>query len=318
MSTPANLPQVDQQETTKRRLSMLESLPAELIQPIFLFSENINLPLSSPYIAAALSTERIYLSILLKAFALSISDSDQQRYANLQSTLLSRRWMNLIVWRRFMEDWDSRRESAESSSPDLFIRFVEGTALPSKVLHGPFGPSGADKTSLLGEFVRGGARVDWENSSSGEVATAGLHEAILASDGGAVAWLLSPGSNIVPNKSHLIAVITTNGCNRHIADCVICAASRARSIDFEDQDLLAWVDQAERNDAMDREELQAKEQRILRSSPESFPDDSIEQLLHKTRLDSLSTFDWLLEKFREATELQPGESHWQRNTAEEK
>ncbi|KAJ5924129.1 hypothetical protein N7466_008316 [Penicillium verhagenii] len=53
-----------------RRLSMLEALPVELIEKIFLASPdvNINLPRASPVLAAALSSERVYRLLILYAF----------------------------------------------------------------------------------------------------------------------------------------------------------------------------------------------------------------------------------------------------------
>ncbi|KAJ5698914.1 hypothetical protein N7462_000919 [Penicillium macrosclerotiorum] len=52
-----------------RRLSMLEALPVEVIEQIFLHSLNLNLPRASPALAAAVSREHIYnLLILLACF----------------------------------------------------------------------------------------------------------------------------------------------------------------------------------------------------------------------------------------------------------
>ncbi|KAJ5758846.1 hypothetical protein N7520_006002 [Penicillium odoratum] len=51
-----------------RRLSMLEVLPVEIIEKIFLYSMNVNLPRASHVVAAALSSERIYRLLILLAF----------------------------------------------------------------------------------------------------------------------------------------------------------------------------------------------------------------------------------------------------------
>ncbi|RLM01558.1 hypothetical protein CFD26_108655 [Aspergillus turcosus] len=55
---------------SKRRktLSVLEALPVELIEKIFLYSLNVNLPRASPSLAAAVSSERIYRVLILLAF----------------------------------------------------------------------------------------------------------------------------------------------------------------------------------------------------------------------------------------------------------
>ncbi|KAJ5368138.1 uncharacterized protein N7496_007898 [Penicillium cataractarum] len=50
-----------------RRLSMLESLPVEILEQIFLKSLNLNLPRASPVIAAAVSREKIYKILIILA-----------------------------------------------------------------------------------------------------------------------------------------------------------------------------------------------------------------------------------------------------------
>ncbi|KAJ5094784.1 hypothetical protein N7456_010645 [Penicillium angulare] len=60
-STPAMTP-------PPRRLSILEALPVELIEDIFLYALNPNLPRASLPIAAAVSSERIYRVFILLAF----------------------------------------------------------------------------------------------------------------------------------------------------------------------------------------------------------------------------------------------------------
>ena len=49
-------------------ISRLESFPAELLEMIFLYSQNVNLPRASPFLAGSLSTERIYRLLILLAF----------------------------------------------------------------------------------------------------------------------------------------------------------------------------------------------------------------------------------------------------------
>ncbi|KAI9375834.1 hypothetical protein BJX61DRAFT_62228 [Aspergillus egyptiacus] len=54
--------------TPRKRLSRLESLPVELIEKIFLYSLNVNLPRASRLLAGAVSSERIYRALTLLAF----------------------------------------------------------------------------------------------------------------------------------------------------------------------------------------------------------------------------------------------------------
>ncbi|KAI9042333.1 uncharacterized protein KD926_005628 [Aspergillus affinis] len=52
----------------RKTRSRLEALPVELIEKIFLYSLNANLPRSSPSLAFAVSSERIYRALILLAF----------------------------------------------------------------------------------------------------------------------------------------------------------------------------------------------------------------------------------------------------------
>ncbi|KAL1970247.1 hypothetical protein VTN77DRAFT_5407 [Rasamsonia byssochlamydoides] len=52
----------------RRKASLLECLPVELIEKIFLYALDINLPRASPTLAAAVSSERIYRVLILLAF----------------------------------------------------------------------------------------------------------------------------------------------------------------------------------------------------------------------------------------------------------
>ncbi|KAL4967406.1 uncharacterized protein BDV14DRAFT_31199 [Aspergillus stella-maris] len=60
----------------RRKLSTLESLPVELVEKIFLYSLNVNLPRCSRSIATAISSERIYRALLL--FALWDNDREAE------------------------------------------------------------------------------------------------------------------------------------------------------------------------------------------------------------------------------------------------
>lgn len=52
----------------RRKLSRLECLPVELIEKIFLYALDVNLPRSSPVLATALSRERMYRIFILLSF----------------------------------------------------------------------------------------------------------------------------------------------------------------------------------------------------------------------------------------------------------
>jgi hypothetical protein len=53
---------------SKRKMSQLERLPTELLEKVYLFAMNINLPRASPIIGGKLSSEIIYLKTIAAAF----------------------------------------------------------------------------------------------------------------------------------------------------------------------------------------------------------------------------------------------------------
>lgn len=53
---------------TKNKMSFLERLPVELLDTVFLYCLNLELPRSSPILAGKLSSQNIYLRLTLIAF----------------------------------------------------------------------------------------------------------------------------------------------------------------------------------------------------------------------------------------------------------
>ena len=53
---------------TEKALSTLEALPVDILEKIFFYSLNVNLPRASPYLATILSNERVYRLLILLAF----------------------------------------------------------------------------------------------------------------------------------------------------------------------------------------------------------------------------------------------------------
>ncbi|KAL4898648.1 hypothetical protein BDV59DRAFT_197537 [Aspergillus ambiguus] len=110
--------------TPKQKLSLLEQLPVELIEKIFLTSLNVNLPRCSPSLAAAVSSERIYRALILLAFwnddaavpttsstgvskilrPLEYHPLSHDDRKNLQTTILTCRWCTLDRLLRYLPD----------------------------------------------------------------------------------------------------------------------------------------------------------------------------------------------------------------------
>jgi len=53
---------------SKRKMSLLEKLPTEILEAVFLYCLNLELPRASPVIAGKLSSEIVYLHTILYAF----------------------------------------------------------------------------------------------------------------------------------------------------------------------------------------------------------------------------------------------------------
>ncbi|CAI7646194.1 unnamed protein product [Penicillium glandicola] len=67
---PSNSPRpgTSRPHTPRRMLSLIEALPVEIIEQIFLHSLNLNFPRASPFLSRALSGEHIYRALILLAF----------------------------------------------------------------------------------------------------------------------------------------------------------------------------------------------------------------------------------------------------------
>ncbi|KAJ5778852.1 hypothetical protein N7457_006572 [Penicillium paradoxum] len=67
---PSNSPKpgISRPYKSRRMLSLVEALPVEIIEQIFLYSLNLNFPRASPFLSRALSGEHIYRALILLAF----------------------------------------------------------------------------------------------------------------------------------------------------------------------------------------------------------------------------------------------------------
>jgi len=105
-STPKGSPNPTMSEPV-RELSLLERLPTELLQHIFLQSLNLNLPRASPILNSALSGPHVKMLLVFKVFSsdssralehstelLNILDTKQE-IAKLQTAILRLKWMTL-------------------------------------------------------------------------------------------------------------------------------------------------------------------------------------------------------------------------------
>lgn len=68
VSTRTEEPRVTDPAPPTKTLSRLETLPVELMEKIFLYCLEVNLPRASPYVATSLTSERIYRLLILLSF----------------------------------------------------------------------------------------------------------------------------------------------------------------------------------------------------------------------------------------------------------
>ena len=166
---------------------------------------------------------------------------------------------------------------SHESSKWRIIRGVEGCQMPEKLLHGPWTD---EKCEFLEMAIRGNAQVDKLNSTSGEVGEQGLWQAIEANNVRAVKALVtrigpnfppadwtcntlrksehdndglvrfassyheSPvrrGVGIIPRQEHLRRAVLGKGSAMDIVEAFSNAA--VANFDFQDIDILNWVDQ---------------------------------------------------------------------------
>ncbi|KAL2217041.1 hypothetical protein M432DRAFT_620145 [Thermoascus aurantiacus ATCC 26904] len=147
---PENIKPIKRQ----RGLSRLECLPVELIEKIFLYSLEVNLPRASPVLAAALSRERIYRVFILLSFwddspaesnksvaaisrimrPLDYMPLEEEQRRALQSAVLRCRWctvhrivahlpdlMNLTI----QKHWFGAGITMDETQRDALNRFLE-------------------------------------------------------------------------------------------------------------------------------------------------------------------------------------------------
>ena len=92
-------------------LSSLEGLPTELLQAIFLFCSNLNLPLASPHLHHALTSGGIRTQLTITAFG---SDSGAQEDYEHRNALLRQKWMTFDFLRACQ-----RRYMIQSATKEL-------------------------------------------------------------------------------------------------------------------------------------------------------------------------------------------------------
>ncbi|KAL2069154.1 hypothetical protein VTL71DRAFT_15492 [Oculimacula yallundae] len=143
-SQPLNSPKKRTLKTikSKRKMSLLEKLPVELLERVFQFCLNLDLPQASPVLAGKLASATIYNWTLMRVFGPSWDRgyarqdvADEKKYevtvdsgewgeedGELQSRVLRCRWASLEVLLRAKEVWVRRFAEDRVFDPHYFLK----------------------------------------------------------------------------------------------------------------------------------------------------------------------------------------------------
>ena len=262
------------------KLSQFEQLPTEIVQVIFIYSYNISLPMASPVFSQQLSAEDIYVRCATELLFRE-RDSEPSYSDAAVSRMLQCKWMSWRIFKMAVEECHCRTNrrirdekglsneeetgfvphiipyldpSFDDPGPRFYLHLNSAVQLPEKVLRGPWT---ADTTAFLTYLICSKVSIDWELSSRGEVATAGLDSAITARNRTAVVCLLTQTAGVVPTVAHLKSAVMDHGCDQTIVVHIVLAALSAQirgkwrghsltDVNFRDAALWSWASRVKR------------------------------------------------------------------------
>ncbi|KAF2262398.1 hypothetical protein CC78DRAFT_534890 [Lojkania enalia] len=276
ISTPKLKKLVSSRRQHMSAMPTLQGLPQELLELIFIYSMNINLPRASPYLGRKLSSKTICMEFCMQSFFKTVDHKTNIRNRtitsdpSLQSDLLTCRFFTYPFFLKYVNKAHDAVSEMRGKAwretgvavPDAsyfdglwpfkftkitFLSFAEGFRIPEKLLHGPWT---TDKSFLLYVLVSLGGEIDWEASMAGEIAISGLKEAIREGDEHAVAALsvMVGWAKAITTEAIQYAVINC-GCDikilRHLLfNAQILYSSTPRStLNLHDPILWRWTDE---------------------------------------------------------------------------
>ena len=249
-------------------LSRLEQLPTEVIQAIFVFSANLDLPLTSPRLASQLSSShlhqlltskllrRIWLPIPMKGAVegpMRLMNSRFFTWAFFKDWLLEEfdRLVLLDEWQRVAvpESLTSRQTDAQAKWTWLAFRphQVNDSLLPpKKLLRSPFTP---DKVHFLKCITSGfGEDPDELDPVYKELAKEGLEQAVAEGAGDVLPSFWTLGMQ--PDTELLRTAVIDAGCDKEVVRQLVTPVVRLTSVqvqaelDFLDPALWSWAEKA--------------------------------------------------------------------------
>ncbi|KAL9626419.1 MAG: hypothetical protein Q9204_007321 [Flavoplaca sp. TL-2023a] len=142
--------------TAEVQRSKLESLPTEIIESIFLYSMNVELPRASLMLGRVLSStgikHRVLRAILLNPYLEGAFDDETS--GNLQSTLLRCRWVDRAMFTHALHElWLAELVALFQNPSPIFSNDVSETPQHVSLL-GPECPIADTSTSTIAQFVK--------------------------------------------------------------------------------------------------------------------------------------------------------------------
>ncbi|KAI5369348.1 hypothetical protein Slin15195_G002250 [Septoria linicola] len=235
--------------------SPLEQLPAEILQEIFEYAGNVDLPVVSRQLAAKLSKSRHLQSELAGRLLEPILDTQHGSRPSAKELRVATRLLNsrFVTW-QFFTTWLLRRhdnlvEGESHDWPKLWAALRPSHALlpPRKLLLPPFTPEKVAFLSTLAQNINDVAALD---SSYSEDVYEGLIAAIRAGHADVVALLLGMG---VSSDTELLRIAVVDAdCNKDVVEMLVNAAMTSRSsngrstgaLDLLDPAIWSWAEHA--------------------------------------------------------------------------
>ncbi|KAK3620413.1 hypothetical protein LTR56_023436 [Elasticomyces elasticus] len=236
-------------------LSALEQLPVEIIQDIYHYSTNLDLPLASATLQAQLSSPHMYSRLTTHILQNVLGYEPEQTASDIDLAVSARLFGSRFMTWAFFSGWlderlpvDAVRLPADYRDAWIGLKPAANLLPPQRLLHGPWN---AAKTALLSVLspADGTHSLDLPlvDPLLGEVASEGALQAIAEGSYEALELLLTMG--VRPSTEMFRQVIVDNGCNRKVLDTLHAAVTRRSgkglSIDPLDPTIWQWAERAQ-------------------------------------------------------------------------
>ena len=252
-----------QRQKLNPEVSRLEQLPTEVLQTIFQYAANVNLPLVSRTLATQLASRHLYNQLTSKVLH-PILDGNNSTTSAVTRLMNSRffTWSFFKAW--IWAEYDGRGMSgdlkevidsdAASAGTDSREWWIWHTLQPSnhllppkKLLRGPYTSEKIRFLNFLMSSFRGNP--DEINPLYNEVVQAGLEQAVSegADDALQSFWKLG----MQPDTELVRQAVIDAGCQKEVV-CrlvtrVLHSSPQPGNVDFLDPALWSWADKATRN-----------------------------------------------------------------------